>query len=118
MSKRLSVTFVVLAIIFSVISFAFVKPLQQQCHSYNKYAIGTALFNDLKVNDIKGIKIIQPNTNTIVLHEKSSKWSIKNLYNYPADTNKISNLLQEVINLKVIQNVRITPNAYKQLNLS
>jgi hypothetical protein len=116
MSRKLFIIFIVLAIILSITSFSLIKQTNT-IYSQSEHSIGTFVFNNIKIDDIKTVKIINPDLNTITLHKKSNSWVVKSLYDYPADTNKLSDLFHEIANLKVVQNVRTTPRAYEELNL-
>ena len=132
MTRKLFIIFIVLAVGLSAISFLFLKNTKIT-FSKNEHYIGTPVFKNINVNDVKTIKIIKLDSTIITLHEKHItfekansdslkdktiyKWTVKNLYDYPADTNKLSDLLQEIADLKVIQNVKRSPLAYKKLDL-
>ena len=123
MSKKLFIILIILAIILSIISLSLIKQTKTS-YTQHEHSIGTSVFKNIKINEIKTVKIIKPDSTTITLNERfnkkdgpSSGWTVQNLYDYPADTNKLSELLQEVANLKVIQNVRLSPHAYSELNL-
>ena len=131
MKKKYILILIILTIILSMISFFALKNTKAS-YIQSEQSIGTPVFKNVQINNIKTIKFIQPGFNTIVLQknpiipEKKSKanspelkWTVQNLYNYPADTNKISDLLRELVDLKVIQNIHVTNTAdYKELNLS
>jgi hypothetical protein len=116
MKKKTLIIFIVLAIVLSIISFSFIKKTKLS-FAQNEYSIGTPVFKNIKLNDIKTIKIIKPDSTTITLQKQSNIWVVKTLYDYPADTNKLSGLLQETADLKIIQNVQKTSQAYIKLNL-
>ncbi len=123
MSKKLFIIFIILAIVLSILSLSLIKQTKTS-YTQHEHSIGTSVFKNIKINEIETVKIIKSDSTTITLNERSNikdgpstGWTVQNLYDYPADTNKLSELLQEVINLKVIQNVRLSPHAYSELNL-
>ena len=129
MKKIYVIILIVLAFVLSIISFTVMRNAKAS-YFQSEQSIGTPVFKNVQIDNIKIIKIIQPDLNTIVLHknpiiskDKSKtnlpfEWTVQNLYNYPADANKISDLIKELADLKVIQNIQIIhPSGYKELNL-
>ena len=130
MDKKNIIILIISALALSVISF-FSLHKTNASFIRSEQSIGQPVFKNVNINAIKMIKIIKPDSKAIVLREKAStenkspanisksQWIVQNAYNYPADANKISDLLQELKDLTIIQNVPINnPDEYQELNLT
>lgn len=70
-------------------------------------SIGTEIFKDIPINDVTLIQITQKNKNIIKLKKTENGWELESLFSYPADFEKIKNLLTTIVGLKNIQNLKI-----------
>ena len=116
MTKALSITFIASAIILSIISFSFIRKTSFS-HSKDERSMGTLVFSDMKTDNIKTVRITKAKSDAVTLCKGENTWTVENLHNYPADTTKLSDLLQEVANLRIIQNVQLASHAYEKLDL-
>ncbi len=117
MTKKTLITLIILAVVLTVLSFLIIRRTNKS-YLHSEQAIGSLIFPDFNLDKIKSIEIIKPDNTTITLDKKQSSWVVKSLFNYPANSELLSSLLEETANLKVIQNVQTTPNAYNNLNLT
>ncbi|HBM17081.1 MAG TPA: hypothetical protein DD381_12165 [Lentisphaeria bacterium] len=105
------------AVILSVISLFLLLNKNTFVSSYNS-VIGKTLLPYFAEAEIKEIKILKPGGRSISLvKNENAQWSVGNHFNYPADTEKINAILQELASLKAIQTVNIEPEQFKALKL-
>ena len=117
MTKKTLVILIVLAVILTALSFTIIRKTNKS-YLYSEQAIGSFIFPNFNLDKIKSIKIIKPDSTVITLDKNQNNWTIQNLYDYPVNNEQLSSLLEEAANLKVIQNVQITPDAYNKLKLT
>ncbi|RLD10027.1 MAG: hypothetical protein DRI44_07130 [Chlamydiae bacterium] len=80
------------------------------------YLVGSKIFTSFPVNEIVKFTITDA-TNSISLEKKNGVWIVDNYYDYPADFNKIVNLLKKIYNLKVGQTIRVRKESFRKLKL-
>ena len=101
MNKISLIKLFIAAVILSLISLSyfFIVPSFRNSQSY---MLGNKLIARLPTLNIETISITSPSDKTIILNRgKDGEWSVANLFNYPADNQKINDLLETLSDIKL-----------------
>ena len=115
MSARIAVILVVLLAVLGGGALLY----QQQEKSRRPENVGTlgrALLADVKVADIRAIRIVEPKS-TLTLNNKEDRWLIAERADFPADFAKVRDFVVKAISLKVGQSDPIGDKDRARLNL-
>lgn len=107
----------VLAVVLTVASMLSVKIDNYMYRNSTPVNIGEKIIPGLNVDKVSSIKIKYPEGKETDLKREGASWVVANLYNYPADLEKINELLEKMFSARIIQNVTMENGAKKQLKL-
>jgi hypothetical protein len=82
----------------------------------NVGTLGQTLLKDLKVADVKSIRIVEPKA-TLTLSQKDAGWVIAERADFPADFSRVRDFMVKAISLKVGQSEPIGDKDRARLNL-
>lgn len=83
----------------------------------NPVSAGRKILPELAVNDVQSI-LIQAPDGTATVARTEGLWRVAERFQYPADFDKIRNLLNKLAELKSLQTVRATPRQRTELRLA
>lgn len=75
------------------------------------------LITDMEPNAICSAKISRGD-HSVNLTKKDGVWTVDNATNYPADFQKISSFIRDLIEIKVVQSLKVGPSQYGRLELA
>jgi len=116
MTKKSFIILVLSALVLSTLSFFFMK---RTIGNYNIYenSVGSKVFDNFNISKIDKIIISRPKLGNIILQKISGIWCVNNLFNYPADSSKITELLKETARLQILQTVKANNKELEHLDL-
>lgn len=100
MNNKVAIVFVVLALLLGAGAWNVLK--QEGASSSTAQALGQPLFPNLKVPDIARIEI-RDGTGAITLDRKDGRWVVAERGGYPADLDRVTDLVVKTIELKTGQ---------------
>lgn len=96
---------------------AFLMPhLRARAFQDSRATAGGKVFRDFPLNDISKI-VVTGTTNTVTLERKGGKWGVSARWGYPADFERVGEVLRAVWELKSVQKVLAGPSQMGRLEL-
>ncbi|MBV9390804.1 MAG: DUF4340 domain-containing protein, partial [Verrucomicrobia bacterium] len=77
---------------------------------------GRTIFGDLPVSEVTQV-LIRSSTASLTLEKKDQSWTVAERYNYPADSEKIRDLIRNLWELKPVRDLQIGASQLGRLNL-
>ena len=113
MKKNHLFTLIGLAIFLGIVGILFEV---SRSASWNSAKTDRRILPDLSVNEISKVKV-QTASNSVTLEKKNQIWSVAERNNYPADFQKIRNLIKTLWELKAAQEMQIGPSQFPRLKV-
>jgi hypothetical protein len=108
-------TFVILTVLFCVVGLAAFLVFKQD-RSRRQTQMGQRLFSELPVNDVARIRVEGPDDES-ELKKGPAVWVVENRFSYPADFDKIAELVKKIRDLKVGRDFQADQEVRRRLSL-
>ena len=116
MTQKQFLVIISIAIILCVIGVFMVDKDKEKSLTGEK-SLGTKIFQELPLNDVRSVKINAGGGKTVTLRKPETAWEVSDLYSYPANFDKIADFIRKLGNLKVAQNVIVDDAGLASLGL-
>jgi hypothetical protein len=84
--------------------------------AWNESKTDRSIFQNLPINDVTKIQI-RSNAGTVTLEKKGDKWRVAERADYPADFEKIRDLIKTLWSLKAGQEMQVGPSQFGRLTV-
>lgn len=116
MNKQQLVRLVIVAVVVICIGIV-LNWVRYRAEEAARGTLGADVFPDFPLNDIHSIEMIGPDA-AVTLATQDGIWQVRERYGYPADFEKLRELLISIKDLTVVQSVTAAPSQYGRLGLA